>query len=384
MGIFNKKQAQKAEQDRIDLQKKLREEREGAEQKKDAEPDLAVSSDKPAEETVSENNVESSIESQPETEVESSTDNAVETETEQEVEAENVGNSAQNVDEKSEDIEKAEMTQNNDIDEAVAETEQVAENTTESSTSEETETELEAVESDSAEDQKMRDEVASDKVDENATTDGAEKTEQTEIDPKDAVIEDLKTKLAQSLKEVERQRESNRRMHADFDNYRKRNSDHGEDMKFNGIAQVVQSMLDVLDNCTLARKYIQDANSLMGFNMMETQILSGLDRFGLKEIPAENKPFNVKYMSAVETVTTDGDPDMVVEVVKKGYALRDKVIRVCSVKVSKESDKAREQRLAREQAEAKQKEKAEKKESKFKNKSDAKANDEDKKNKTKK
>jgi len=125
------------------------------------------------------------------------------------------------------------------------------------------------------------------------------------------------------------------RLQADFDNYRKRNNSMAEDMKHFGESLVIEKMLVVLDNCELARKYLQDQAALQGFNMMETQILSALDGFGLKEVETNGKDFDAKYMTCIERskVQDENQDGKVLEATQKGYTLNGKLLRAASVKV---------------------------------------------------
>lgn len=147
-------------------------------------------------------------------------------------------------------------------------------------------------------------------------------------------ISALEQRLGQSIAEAQTCRALTQRLQADFDNYRKRNKSIGEDMKSLGESVVIEKMLSVLDNCDLARKYLQDEAALTGFNMMESQILTALDGFGLKEIEAEGKEFDAKTMNAVEREKHDDSENMVVAVLAKGYSLKGKLLRPASVKVS--------------------------------------------------
>ncbi len=143
----------------------------------------------------------------------------------------------------------------------------------------------------------------------------------------------LEQKLASSMQEATMCKGLTQRLQADFDNYRKRNNSIIEDMKKLGESIVIEKMLSVLDNCDLARKYIQDEASLMGFNMMETQILNALDSFGLKEVEALDQDFDAKFMNAVEREKCEGKDGKVLEVQSKGYTLNGKLLRPASVKV---------------------------------------------------
>lgn len=143
----------------------------------------------------------------------------------------------------------------------------------------------------------------------------------------------LEQKLGQAIAEANTCRGLTQRLQADFDNYRKRNNSIAEDMKLLGQSIVIEKLLTVLDNCDLARKYIQDQSALTGFNMMESQILSALAGFGLCEVETDGKEFDAKVMQAVERVKDKQNVGKVVEVLAKGYLLNGKLLRPASVKV---------------------------------------------------
>ena len=143
----------------------------------------------------------------------------------------------------------------------------------------------------------------------------------------------LEQKLGQAIAEANTCKGLTQRFQADFDNYRKRNNSIAEDMKLLGQSIVIEKLLTVLDNCDLARKYIQDQSALTGFNMMENQILTALAGFGLKEVETDGKEFDAKVMQAVERVKDEQNAGKVVEVLAKGYLLNDKLLRPASVKV---------------------------------------------------
>ena len=143
----------------------------------------------------------------------------------------------------------------------------------------------------------------------------------------------LEQKLGQAIAEANTCKGLTQRLQADFDNYRKRNNSIAEDMKLLGQSIVIEKLLTVLDNCDLARKYIQDQSALTGFNMMENQILTALAGFGRKEVETDGKELDAKVMQAVERVKDEQNAGKVVEVLAKGYLLNDKLLRPASVKV---------------------------------------------------
>ena len=143
----------------------------------------------------------------------------------------------------------------------------------------------------------------------------------------------LETRLGKAIAEANECKMVAQRLQADFDNYRKRNAQIHEDSKALGQSAVIEKMLTVLDNCDLARKYLQDEAALTGFNMMETQILNALKGFGLLEVDAEGKDFDAKFMNAVEREKNAEMNGKVIAVLQKGYTLNGKLLRPAHVKV---------------------------------------------------
>ena len=69
--------------------------------------------------------------------------------------------------------------------------------------------------------------------------------------------------------------------------------------------------------------------------MIYTHLVEVLKKFEVTEIECLNKPFDHNFEQALMTTKVDGvESGMVVEVLQKGYMLKDKMIRPALVKVS--------------------------------------------------
>ena len=78
------------------------------------------------------------------------------------------------------------------------------------------------------------------------------------------------------------------------------------------------------------------SNFLKGFKMVYTRMIGILDNLGVKEIPVEGKEFDPNFSEAILTDHDENKPENVVlEVLKKGYIYKDKLIRPAMVKVNK-------------------------------------------------
>ena len=127
---------------------------------------------------------------------------------------------------------------------------------------------------------------------------------------------------------------------ADNINYRKRKDEEVSRMLKYKDEEIVSDMLPIIDTFESAIK--MDDNNLTdevskflsGFKMIYANLLSVLEKYEVKAIDGNNKPFDPAYHQAVLTEKNDMEPGMVIEVLRKGYILKDKVLRPAMVKVS--------------------------------------------------
>lgn len=124
-------------------------------------------------------------------------------------------------------------------------------------------------------------------------------------------------------------------------NYRKRKDEEVAKMLKYCNEELVEEILPTLDNFERAIA-LDDTNLtdelsqfLSGFKMIYCHLNNALEKYGVKAIDGNNKPFDPVYHNAVMTEKVEGvEPGIVVEVLQKGYLLKDKVIRTAMVKVS--------------------------------------------------
>lgn len=129
---------------------------------------------------------------------------------------------------------------------------------------------------------------------------------------------------------------------ADFDNYKKRAArEKQEAIKFaneNLIGKLIP-VLDALDMALAATQHAQNqaAQSLQtGINMVYQQLKSVLSEAGLEEINAAGRPFDPNLHEAVSQKETAEVPeDHVAEQMRKGYKLRERLLRPASVVVAR-------------------------------------------------
>lgn len=95
-------------------------------------------------------------------------------------------------------------------------------------------------------------------------------------------------------------------------------------------------LIPVIDNMERALDSADKGTAVyQGVELVLKQLLDTLGKFGLKEIPAEDEPFDPNFHQAVMQDHICGvEPGKVVDVLQKGYKLNEKVVRATMVKVS--------------------------------------------------
>ncbi|MDO4719472.1 MAG: nucleotide exchange factor GrpE [Peptostreptococcaceae bacterium] len=137
-------------------------------------------------------------------------------------------------------------------------------------------------------------------------------------------------------KELEEMKHLAQRTQADFMNYKKRVDKEKKELSALANERIMEELLEVLDN--FERALSTETEDLEGFRqgveMILKQLKDKLGKFGLAEIEALGADFDPNFHHAVMQVEGE-EPDKVVEVLQKGYVLKEKVIRPSMVQVSK-------------------------------------------------
>ena len=151
-----------------------------------------------------------------------------------------------------------------------------------------------------------------------------------------------KNKKEEFLKEeLQKEKEKNMRIQAEMINYKKRKEEETSNLLKYANEDLVSELLPVIDNFERAIKMDNDDLSdevskfLEGFKMIYGNLINILNKLDVKEIEASGIEFDPNYHQAVLTEKDESKPSgVVLEVLQKGYLLKDKVIRTAMVKVS--------------------------------------------------
>lgn len=129
------------------------------------------------------------------------------------------------------------------------------------------------------------------------------------------------------------------RLQADFENYRKRTLREKEELYVRANEDLLLDLLSVLDHMdlalTAAREHKTDAVFVEGFRLVYEQMLAALGRFGLRAIDTAGAAFDPNLHEAISHLPSDevADNHVIVEV-RRGYRLRDRLLRAAQVVVS--------------------------------------------------
>ena len=162
-----------------------------------------------------------------------------------------------------------------------------------------------------------------------------------EVDEQEDLIneeESAETAQIEKLQqEIEEMKALAQRTQADFMNYKKRVEKEKSELTVFANEKIVTEMLTIVDNFERAlqsEKENSETAFYKGVELILKQFMDTLYKFGLEEIDALNQDFDPNFHHAVIQEEAD-EPDKVIDVLQKGYKLKDKVIRPSMVKVSK-------------------------------------------------
>lgn len=120
---------------------------------------------------------------------------------------------------------------------------------------------------------------------------------------------------------------------ADFQNYKKRIQNEKEELQTHLKKDLVTRLLPVLDMFELCLEYKENTQEFVkGVEMTHKQFLATLEQEGLETISTDE--FDPKLHEAV--ITEDGRDGQILEVLQKGYKIKNQVLRCTRVKVGKE------------------------------------------------
>lgn len=130
------------------------------------------------------------------------------------------------------------------------------------------------------------------------------------------------------------------RMQAEFENARKRSERERAEFREFATGNVVEQFLPVLDHFELALKASGSVEQLRsGVELIVKQMGEVLRQLQVTPVPAIGEPFDPRVHEALGTVEREDIPDQhVAEEIRRGYKIRDRLLRPAMVRVAHNSN----------------------------------------------
>ena len=129
------------------------------------------------------------------------------------------------------------------------------------------------------------------------------------------------------------------RLQAEFDNTRKREAKERQDVRDYAIQSAVEPFLGVLDNFSLALKADGDVDQLRtGVQLIVKQMDDALRGLNVQPVESVGAQFDPRIHEALGSIETVEHPDhQVLEEIRRGYKLREKLLRPALVRIASNS-----------------------------------------------
>jgi len=148
----------------------------------------------------------------------------------------------------------------------------------------------------------------------------------------------LRQALAEQTTRAEEYFERLARLQADYENFRRRTRQEKEEFYKYASEKLISALLPVLDN--FERALVAESSSIdslkSGVQMIFRQLQEALAAEGVTPVPAVGEQFDPqKHEAALRDESGEHPDNTILEELRRGYYLKDKVIRPAMVKVAK-------------------------------------------------
>lgn len=135
------------------------------------------------------------------------------------------------------------------------------------------------------------------------------------------------------------------RLQAEFENFRKRALRERQEAAQYGSQNLFKELVSVVDNLERAIEHAREsgggdlASFLQGVELVQRELLSVFEKNHVTEIDALGKPFDPSLHEAMAQVESGAvPPNTVIDVLQKGFQLRDRLVRPSRVIVAKAAE----------------------------------------------
>lgn len=144
-------------------------------------------------------------------------------------------------------------------------------------------------------------------------------------------IQELESKLAEAQDKI-------LRIHAEYDNYRKRSFRELTDARAAVKADTLVPILNVFDHFKMAVAAAENSDDMNvikeGMTMICAEFAKAIEEFGLEEINSLGEKFDPNLHEAIAKEASESEEDTVIKQWKCGYKLGNRLLRAATVVVS--------------------------------------------------
>ena len=155
----------------------------------------------------------------------------------------------------------------------------------------------------------------------------------------------LRMALAEANEEIARQADSVQRGHADLANARRRHDEERLTIQRQANSRLLVGLLPIVDELDLAVNHLESGATTSaaepsdswseGVRLIQRKLAAFLESQGVARIECLGEPFNPEFHEAVGMAQVgDADSGSIVEVLRQGYRLHDRVVQVAQVVVN--------------------------------------------------
>ena len=185
------------------------------------------------------------------------------------------------------------------------------------------------------------------KQDQGQEVDGAVEGEietAAEIEESAAETESDENSLEQQLEEAQTKADDNldqlMRTKAEMENIRRRSEKDVSNARKFALEKFAQELLPVIDSMEMGITAAQDENADIaklreGTEMTLKMFESAIEKFGIKGVHPKGEAFNPEHHQAMTMIDSqEHEPNMIIDVMQKGYLLNERLVRPAMVVVS--------------------------------------------------
>lgn len=153
--------------------------------------------------------------------------------------------------------------------------------------------------------------------------------------------EEWKKALETAVKQRDEYLAMAQRAQADYQNFKRRNAATRADAYDDGVRETLAALLPTVDNLeraiAAATGLPEEDPMLSGVRMTLKQMGEAMNRLGLEPVGEVGEHFDPDKHNAVMRAEGEGEPGTVLEVLQKGYRVKDRMLRYAMVKIEAES-----------------------------------------------